>query len=338
MARAHTRTGARFAISGNDGKSARPELEAIADGCAARRPLRAWQARADRRAGRGVPQRAGDERRRGAGARAAASTPRFLTPKGKMLGDLRVLRQRRASCCSTPSAWRCRRCSTSSAAACRLRHRAAQAHAAARRCCRWSDRGRERERRGGGGTARDRARQHRAASSAVPPCGSSPPTPGVDVLCDAERCRRPCAPRCWRRAPSGLARRRPRCCASRRAARATAWTSTTTTIPQEAGLNERAVSFTKGCYVGQETVARLFYKGKPNRQLRGLRLSAPVAAGTPLRLGEREVGRVGSVVGLPGARPDRAWRSCAARPSRAPCCRPARRPPRSSSCRSAPLA
>ena len=31
------------------------------------------------------------------------------------------------------------------------------------------------------------------------------------------------------------------------------------TIPQEAGLNERAVSFTKGCYVGQETVARLHY-------------------------------------------------------------------------------
>jgi hypothetical protein len=43
-------------------------------------------------------------------------------------------------------------------------------------------------------------------------------------------------------------------------------------IPQEAALNERAVSFTKGCYVGQETVARLFYRGKPNRHLRGLRL------------------------------------------------------------------
>jgi folate-binding protein YgfZ len=71
------------------------------------------------------------------------------------------------------------------------------------------------------------------------------------------------------------------------------------TIPQEAGLNERAVSFTKGCYVGQETVARLFYKGKPNRLLRGLRLSAPVAGGTPLRLGEREVGRVGSVAVSP---------------------------------------
>ena len=66
-------------------------------------------------------------------------------------------------------------------------------------------------------------------------------------------------------------------CASSPGARATASTSTTPTIPQEAGLNERAVSFTKGCYVGQETVARLHYRGKPNRHLRGLRLSAPVA-------------------------------------------------------------
>jgi tRNA-modifying protein YgfZ len=65
-------------------------------------------------------------------------------------------------------------------------------------------------------------------------------------------------------------------------------------IPQEAGLNERAVSFTKGCYVGQETVARLFYRGKPNRHLRGLRLSQPVPSGSELRLGERIVGRVTS--------------------------------------------
>jgi tRNA-modifying protein YgfZ len=70
-------------------------------------------------------------------------------------------------------------------------------------------------------------------------------------------------------------------------------------IPQEAGLNERAVSFTKGCYVGQETVARLFYRGKPNRHLRGLRLSEPAATGDALRLGEREVGRVGSSVVSP---------------------------------------
>jgi len=72
-----------------------------------------------------------------------------------------------------------------------------------------------------------------------------------------------------------------------------------TVIPQEAGLNERAVSFTKGCYVGQETVARLHYKGKPNRHLRGLRLSGPAPSGAPLRLGEREVGRLGSVAHSP---------------------------------------
>jgi folate-binding protein YgfZ len=71
------------------------------------------------------------------------------------------------------------------------------------------------------------------------------------------------------------------------------------TIPQEAGLNDRAVSFTKGCYVGQETVARLHYRGKPNRHLRGLRLSVAVPQGTPLTLGEREVGRLASSVVSP---------------------------------------
>jgi folate-binding protein YgfZ len=70
-------------------------------------------------------------------------------------------------------------------------------------------------------------------------------------------------------------------------------------IPQEAGLNDRAVSFTKGCYVGQETVARLHYRGKPNRHLRGLRLSAPASPGDELRLGEKVVGHLGTVVVSP---------------------------------------
>ena len=74
-------------------------------------------------------------------------------------------------------------------------------------------------------------------------------------------------------------------------------------IPQEAGLNERAVSFTKGCYVGQETVARLYYRGKPNRHLRGLRLSEPAATGDLLRFGEREVGRLSSSVVSPARGP-----------------------------------
>jgi folate-binding protein YgfZ len=72
-----------------------------------------------------------------------------------------------------------------------------------------------------------------------------------------------------------------------------------TVIPQEAGLNERAVSFTKGCYVGQETVARLFYRGKPNRQLRGLRLSGPADPGEELTFESRVVGRLTSVAQSP---------------------------------------
>jgi folate-binding protein YgfZ len=66
------------------------------------------------------------------------------------------------------------------------------------------------------------------------------------------------------------------------------------TMPAEAGIVEDVVSFTKGCYIGQETVARLHYKGRPNRHLRGLRLSGQAEPGAALRLGEKEVGRLGS--------------------------------------------
>jgi folate-binding protein YgfZ len=65
------------------------------------------------------------------------------------------------------------------------------------------------------------------------------------------------------------------------------------TMPAEAGIVDAAVNFEKGCYIGQETVARLHYRGKPNRHLRGLRLSAPAATGAALTLGDKEVGSVG---------------------------------------------
>jgi len=74
-------------------------------------------------------------------------------------------------------------------------------------------------------------------------------------------------------------------------------------IPQEAGLNDRAVSFTKGCYVGQETVARLYYKGRPNRRLRGLRLAAPALPGDEVVLDGRRVGAVGSACVSPSRGP-----------------------------------
>lgn len=77
----------------------------------------------------------------------------------------------------------------------------------------------------------------------------------------------------------------------------------TETMPAEAGIVEQAVSFTKGCYIGQETVARLHYKGKPNRHLRGLKLSAPAQPGETLRAGEKEVGRLGSAAVSPALGP-----------------------------------
>jgi folate-binding protein YgfZ len=67
-------------------------------------------------------------------------------------------------------------------------------------------------------------------------------------------------------------------------------------LPAEAGLDERAISFTKGCYPGQEPVARQHFRGKVNRRLRVLEVDAAVAPETPVVYGEKEVGRVTSAV------------------------------------------
>jgi folate-binding protein YgfZ len=67
-------------------------------------------------------------------------------------------------------------------------------------------------------------------------------------------------------------------------------------LPGEAGIVDRAVSFTKGCYIGQEPVARMYHRGRPNRRLRGLLLSAPAARGEPVTAAGKEVGRLGTSV------------------------------------------
>ena len=69
-------------------------------------------------------------------------------------------------------------------------------------------------------------------------------------------------------------------------------------LPAEAGLVDRAVSFTKGCYPGQEPVARLHYRGHANRGLRVLRLETWTMPpyDTELTLGGKVVGRITSSI------------------------------------------
>ena len=72
-------------------------------------------------------------------------------------------------------------------------------------------------------------------------------------------------------------------------------------LPAEAGLDERAISFTKGCYPGQEPVARLHYRGHANRGLRLLALEGDELPpdGAEVTFGEQAVGRLTSVAADP---------------------------------------
>lgn len=69
-------------------------------------------------------------------------------------------------------------------------------------------------------------------------------------------------------------------------------------FPQEAHLDD-AISYEKGCYLGQETVARIHYRGQVNRLLVGLALSTPAEPDTALAANDREVGSITSAVVSP---------------------------------------
>jgi folate-binding protein YgfZ len=76
------------------------------------------------------------------------------------------------------------------------------------------------------------------------------------------------------------------------------------TIPLEAGIEDRAISFTKGCYVGQEIIVRVTTRGggRVAKKLVGLRVEAdarPPAAGAAIHAGDRAVGKVTSAVWSP---------------------------------------
>jgi tRNA-modifying protein YgfZ len=71
-------------------------------------------------------------------------------------------------------------------------------------------------------------------------------------------------------------------------------------FPAECGVLERAVSFEKGCYPGQETVARMRFRGHANRTLHRFAVQGiPPPPGTAILQGEKQVGKVTSVAPLP---------------------------------------
>ena len=71
-------------------------------------------------------------------------------------------------------------------------------------------------------------------------------------------------------------------------------------FPAEAGILQRAVSFEKGCYPGQETVARMHYRGHPNKTLHRLVVQGePPAPGAPIVQNGKRVGMITSVAPMP---------------------------------------
>jgi tRNA-modifying protein YgfZ len=69
-----------------------------------------------------------------------------------------------------------------------------------------------------------------------------------------------------------------------------------TILPAEAGLEQTHISFTKGCYPGQEPIARQHHRGKVNRRLRILDLEGDAELGDDLLLDGKRVGRITSAV------------------------------------------
>jgi folate-binding protein YgfZ len=67
-------------------------------------------------------------------------------------------------------------------------------------------------------------------------------------------------------------------------------------LPAEAGLDATHISFSKGCYPGQEPIARLHYRGKANRELRLLEVEGAPEPETQVVRGEKVVGRITSSV------------------------------------------
>lgn len=69
------------------------------------------------------------------------------------------------------------------------------------------------------------------------------------------------------------------------------------TLPQEAGIDALAVHYDKGCYLGQEAMAKIHFRGKVNRRLARLSASGDLERGAEVTLGGEKVGTVTSAAG-----------------------------------------
>jgi folate-binding protein YgfZ len=74
----------------------------------------------------------------------------------------------------------------------------------------------------------------------------------------------------------------------------------TKTFPQEAGIDAWAVHYDKGCYLGQEAMAKIHFRGKVNRRLARLSSEDSLAAGTDVTLDGRRIGSVTSAANHSG--------------------------------------
>ena len=71
------------------------------------------------------------------------------------------------------------------------------------------------------------------------------------------------------------------------------------TFPQEAGIDRVAVHYDKGCYTGQEAMAKIHFRGKVNRKLVRLEASQPLEPGAEILLGDARIGSVTSAASAP---------------------------------------
>jgi folate-binding protein YgfZ len=76
---------------------------------------------------------------------------------------------------------------------------------------------------------------------------------------------------------------------------------TSNNLAPECGIEARAISYAKGCYIGQEIISRIRSRGKVNRILRGLWLDGAAVEGDAIYLGEKQVGTLSSVITEPDA-------------------------------------